>query len=107
MSCLFMAVHHPEPGRRDDVYASLQRMAESMAGTPGLSEIGPWLEYDGDAVAGATQTCASRRSSGRGTRAGSAASASSRAYRLLRPERVPMKRRSCRTAGSPRCAGCF
>lgn len=52
MSYLFMAVHHPEPGRRDDVYASMRRMAESMAGTPGLIEIGPWLEYDGDAVAG-------------------------------------------------------
>jgi heme-degrading monooxygenase HmoA len=52
VSYLFMAVHYPEPGRRDDVYASMQRMAESMTGTPGLIEIGPWLEYDGDAVAG-------------------------------------------------------
>ena len=52
MSYLFMAVHYPEPGHRDDVYASMKQMAESLAGTPGLIEIGPWLEYDGDAVAG-------------------------------------------------------
>jgi len=52
VSYLFMAVHYPEPGHRDDVYASMKQMAESLAGTPGLIEIGPWLEYDGDAVAG-------------------------------------------------------
>jgi heme-degrading monooxygenase HmoA len=47
-----MAVHYPEPGHRNDVYASMKRMGEAMAGTPGLIEIGPWLEYDGDAVVG-------------------------------------------------------
>lgn len=52
MSYVFMAVHYPEAGHRSDVYASMKQMAESVAGTPGLIEIGPWLEYDGDAVVG-------------------------------------------------------
>ena len=50
MTYIFMAVHYPEPGTRDDVYASMSAMAESMAGTLGLIEIGPWL--DGDRVVG-------------------------------------------------------
>jgi hypothetical protein len=45
---VFMAVHYPEPGARDDIYASMSRMAESMARTLGLIEIGPWLDRDGD-----------------------------------------------------------
>ena len=52
MSYVFMAVHYPQAGQRNDVYVSMKRMAESMAGTPGLIEIGPCLEYDGDAVVG-------------------------------------------------------
>ncbi len=52
MSYVFMAVHYPQAGQRNNVYVSMKRMAESMAGTPGLIEIGPWLEYDGDAVVG-------------------------------------------------------
>ena len=52
MPYVFMAVHYPEAGHRNDVYASMKRMAESMAGTPGLIEIGPWLARDGDAVVG-------------------------------------------------------
>lgn len=52
MSYIFMAVHYPERGHRDDVYASMKRMAASMAGTPGLIEIGPWLACDGEAVIG-------------------------------------------------------
>jgi heme-degrading monooxygenase HmoA len=52
VSYVFMAVHYPQAGQRNDVYVAMQRMAESMAGTPGLIEIGPWLEYDGDAVVG-------------------------------------------------------
>ena len=52
MSYVFMAVHYPQAGQRNDVYVSMKRMAESMAGTPGLIEAGPWLEYDGDAVVG-------------------------------------------------------
>jgi heme-degrading monooxygenase HmoA len=52
VSYVFMAVHYPQAGQRNDVYVSMKRMAESMAGTPGLIEIGPWLEYDGDAVVG-------------------------------------------------------
>lgn len=47
-----MAVHYPVPGRADEVYASMLRMAESAARTPGLLEIGPWREHDGDRVVG-------------------------------------------------------
>jgi Antibiotic biosynthesis monooxygenase len=49
---IFMAVHYPAPGRADEVYESMARMAEAAAGTPGLLEIGPWLEHDGDRVVG-------------------------------------------------------
>lgn len=52
MTYIFMAVHYPAPGRRDEVYASMVAMAESAAGTPGLLEIGPWLEHGGDRVVG-------------------------------------------------------
>ena len=52
MTYIFMAVHHPEPGRLDDVYASMSKMAGSMAGTPGLVEIGPWLDRDVERVVG-------------------------------------------------------
>jgi hypothetical protein len=49
---IFMAVHYPEPGRHDAVYESMRKMAGSMTGTPGLIEIGPWLDRDGDRVIG-------------------------------------------------------
>jgi len=49
---IFMAVHYPESGSRDGVYARMSAMAESMAGTPGLLEIGPWLDGDGERVVG-------------------------------------------------------
>jgi len=49
---IFMAVHYPEPGTRDDVYASMSAMAKSLAGTQGLIEVGPWLDRDGDRVIG-------------------------------------------------------
>ncbi len=49
---VFMAVHYPAAGRGKEVYASMAKMAESAAGTPGLIEIGPWLEYGGDRVVG-------------------------------------------------------
>jgi heme-degrading monooxygenase HmoA len=49
---IFMAVHFPAPGHGDEVYASMRRMAESAAGTPGLLEVGPWREHDGDRVVG-------------------------------------------------------
>lgn len=47
-----MAVHYPEPGRHDAVFESMRAMADSMADTPGLIEIGPWLDRDGDRVVG-------------------------------------------------------
>ena len=52
------------------------------------------------------QTCASSRSSGRGTREGSSAPTSDAAEWILRPLRVPTKRRSCCSTGRPRQAGC-
>ena len=52
MTYIFMAVHYPAAGRGDDVYAGMLTMAEGAAGTPGLLEIGPWLECDGDRVVG-------------------------------------------------------
>lgn len=47
-----MAVHHPMPGRGDQVYRHMIAMASGAAGTPGLLEIGPRLVYDGDRVVG-------------------------------------------------------
>lgn len=52
MTYIFMAVHYPVPGRGDQVHASMAKMAVSAAGTPGLIEIGPWLDHDGDRVVG-------------------------------------------------------
>ena len=52
MTYIFMAVHYPEAGRHDAVYESMREMAGSMAGTPGLIEIGPWLDRDGGRVVG-------------------------------------------------------
>jgi hypothetical protein len=49
---LFMAVHYPLPGRRDDVYRRMLAMASGAAHAEGLLEIGPWREYDGDRVVG-------------------------------------------------------
>jgi Antibiotic biosynthesis monooxygenase len=49
---IFMAVHYPAIGRGDEVYASMAAMARAAAGTPGLLEIGPWREHDGDRVVG-------------------------------------------------------
>jgi heme-degrading monooxygenase HmoA len=52
MTYIFMAVHHPAEGNLDEVYASMRRMADSVAGTPGLIEIGPWLDVAGTRVIG-------------------------------------------------------
>lgn len=52
MTYIFMAVHYPEAGNGTEVLANMARMAEAAAGTPGLLEIGPWLEHDGDRVVG-------------------------------------------------------
>jgi heme-degrading monooxygenase HmoA len=49
---IFMAVHYPVPGTSDEVYARMTGMAESMGGTPGLIEIGPWLDTAGQRVIG-------------------------------------------------------
>lgn len=55
MTYIFMAVHYPEPGRRDDLYHRMANMAGNLAGTPGLIDIGPWVEYDGERVVGVSR----------------------------------------------------
>ncbi len=52
MAYILMAVHYPQPGTRDEVHARMSAMAGSMAGTPGLLEIGPWLDVSGQRVIG-------------------------------------------------------
>jgi heme-degrading monooxygenase HmoA len=52
MTYIFMAVHYPAPGKLDEVYAGMRRMADSATGTPGLVEIGPWTEVSGTRVIG-------------------------------------------------------
>jgi hypothetical protein len=47
-----MAVHYPEAGRRDDLYQRMANLADRMAGVPGLIDIGPWIEHDGERVVG-------------------------------------------------------
>lgn len=52
MTYIFMAVHYPLPGRADEVCRRMAARAAEAAGTPGLLEIGPWRESDGDRVVG-------------------------------------------------------
>lgn len=52
MAYIFMAVHHPQPGRRAEIYSRMRDMAAGMAGTPGLIDIGPWVDTAGDRVIG-------------------------------------------------------
>jgi heme-degrading monooxygenase HmoA len=52
---IFMAVHYPAAGHLDEVHASMKRMAASAAGTPGLLEIGPWLDRDRARVFGVSK----------------------------------------------------
>ena len=52
MTYIFMAVHYPSEGNLDEIYASMRRMAASAAGTPGLLEIGPWLDHHRTRVVG-------------------------------------------------------
>jgi heme-degrading monooxygenase HmoA len=39
---LHIVIHHPKPEHVDDVLASMRRVDEAAAGTPGLIAIGPW-----------------------------------------------------------------
>src|SRR5260370_19202598 len=52
---IFMAVHYPEPGRHDDLHQRMTRMGASLAGAPGLIEIGAWLEFGGERVVGVSR----------------------------------------------------
>jgi hypothetical protein len=49
---VFIAVHYPADGRREEIHASMSGMAASLAGTPGLLEIGPWVERDRSRIVG-------------------------------------------------------
>jgi hypothetical protein len=49
---VFMAIHYPEPGRQAELYRRMADMARSLAGAPGLMDIGPWVEHDGERVVG-------------------------------------------------------
>jgi heme-degrading monooxygenase HmoA len=49
---VFMAVHYPAHEGLEEVHASMTQMAASLTGTPGLLEIGPWVERDGSRVVG-------------------------------------------------------
>jgi hypothetical protein len=49
---IFMAVHYPADGRAGETRQSMARMARALVGTPGLLEIGPWMELDGSRVVG-------------------------------------------------------
>lgn len=55
MAYIFMAIHYPEPGHRAEVCDRMGELARMMAGAPGLLEIGPWAEYDGDRVVGVSR----------------------------------------------------
>jgi heme-degrading monooxygenase HmoA len=48
MTYIFMAVHYPQPERREQVYQGMKAMADQ----PELLEIGPWLEHGGERVVG-------------------------------------------------------
>jgi len=52
---IFMAVHYPAPGKFEEIHASMRRMAASLAGSPGLLEIGPWLDRDRTRLAGVSK----------------------------------------------------
>jgi heme-degrading monooxygenase HmoA len=52
---VFMAIHYAEPGRQADLYRRMADMAESIPGVPGLIDIGPWVEHDGERVVGVSR----------------------------------------------------
>jgi heme-degrading monooxygenase HmoA len=49
---VFMAIHYPEPGWQADLCRRMADMAESIHDAPGLIDIGPWVEHDGERVVG-------------------------------------------------------
>ena len=55
MTYVFMAIRYPEPARQADLYRRMADMAESIRGVPGLIDIGPWVEHDGERVAGVSR----------------------------------------------------
>jgi hypothetical protein len=52
VSYIFMAAHYPAEGHAEEVRQGMARKALAMAGTPGLLEIGPWMEHDGSRIVG-------------------------------------------------------
>jgi len=52
MAFLFLTIHHPKPEHRDEVLLSMERVGEVMRGAPGLLQIGPWKEQEGNRLFG-------------------------------------------------------
>lgn len=52
MAFIFIAIHYPRPEHREDVLRSMQRVGEALKGAPGLLQVGPWQEEEGDRLMG-------------------------------------------------------
>ncbi|MEV4757877.1 antibiotic biosynthesis monooxygenase [Micromonospora sp. NPDC049559] len=51
MSCVFMVIHYPAPGRREALLRAMAERAELLAAAPGCVEVGAWQER-GDRLVG-------------------------------------------------------
>jgi hypothetical protein len=47
-----IAIHYPRPEYRDQLIASMKRVAAAAEGLDGLVRIGPWREASGDRLVG-------------------------------------------------------
>jgi len=52
MAFVFIAIHHPKPEHRDDVFQSMTRVGDLLRGSPGLVQVGPWKEEEGNRLIG-------------------------------------------------------
>jgi heme-degrading monooxygenase HmoA len=52
MAFVFIAIHHPKPGHRDDVRRSMERTGDRLSSAPGLLQVGTLTETDGNAMIG-------------------------------------------------------
>src|SRR5437868_6808012 len=52
MAFAFIAIHYPRPEHRDDVLQSMTRVGDLLRGSPGLVQIGPWKEEEGNRLIG-------------------------------------------------------
>ncbi len=44
MRYLYLVIHYPKPEHVEDLLTEMRRLDETMRGTPGLLQIGPWRE---------------------------------------------------------------